>query len=145
MRTQAGPPYAATPPTDTTGALAFFASSALRDGRTPRGKDAFILISAGYDAHERDPLARMRLSTSGYAFLTKSLCDVADAHCHGRIVAVTEGGYDLNALKSSLDASIAVLDGAPVPEPTDAPLPATSRSRLSIAAVRSAHSSYWKL
>jgi len=70
---------------------------------------------------------------------------VADAHCHGRIVAVTEGGYDLNALKSCLDASIAVLDGATAPEPNEAPLPATSRSRLSIAAVRSAHSSYWKL
>ena len=108
-------------------------------------KPELVLISAGYDAHERDPLARMRLSTSGYASLTKSLCDVADAHCHGRIVAVTEGGYDLNALKSCLDASIAVLDGAPAPEPNEAPLPATSRSRLSIAAVRSAHSSYWKL
>jgi len=108
-------------------------------------KPELVLISAGYDAHERDPLARMRLSTSGYAGLTKSLCDVADAHCHGRIVAVTEGGYDLNALKSCLDASIAVLDGAPAPEPNEAPLPATSRSRLSIAAVRSAHSSYWKL
>ena len=51
-----------------------------------------MLIYAGFDAHERDPLARMRLSTAGYATLTKSLCDAADRYCHGRIVAVTEGG-----------------------------------------------------
>ena len=73
-----------------------------------------LLISAGFDAHESDPLARMRVSTAGYAALTKSLCDAADRHCHGRVVAVTEGGYDLTALKGCLESSIAVLDGAPV-------------------------------
>ena len=71
-------------------------------------KPELVLISAGFDAHERDPLARMRLSTSGYSGLTKSLCDVADRHCHGRLVAVTEGGYDLTALKACLESSISV-------------------------------------
>jgi acetoin utilization deacetylase AcuC-like enzyme len=104
-----------------------------------------LLISAGYDAHERDPLARMRLSTPGYAGLTKSLCDVADTHCHGRIVAVTEGGYDLTALKGCLESTIAVLDGAPVPHPAEPLRPATQRSRIAIAQVRSAHSKYWTL
>jgi acetoin utilization deacetylase AcuC-like enzyme len=104
-----------------------------------------VLISAGYDAHERDPLARMRLSTAGYAGLTKSLCDVADTHCHGRIVAVTEGGYDLTALKGCLESTIAVLDGAPVPQPAEPLRPATQRSRMAIAQVRSAQSKYWKL
>ena len=108
-------------------------------------KPELVLISAGYDAHERDPLARMRLSTSGYSGLTKSLCDIADTHCHGRIVAVTEGGYDLNALKACLESSISVFDGAPVLQPKEPPLAATQRSRLAIAAVRSAHSQYWKL
>ena len=107
-------------------------------------RPSLVLISAGYDAHERDPLARMRLSTSGYAALTKSLCDIADAHCHGRIVAVTEGGYDLSALKACLESSISVLDGAPVAQPKE-PLPPTDRSRMAIAAVRSAHKNYWKL
>ena len=60
-----------------------------------------MLISAGYDAHERDPLARMRLSTNGYAALTKALCDAADRHCHGRVVAVTEGGYDLDGAEGA--------------------------------------------
>jgi acetoin utilization deacetylase AcuC-like enzyme len=104
-----------------------------------------LLISAGYDAHERDPLARMRLSTSGYAGLTKALCDAADRHCHGRVVAVTEGGYDLTALKACLESTITVLDGGPVPPPGDTPLAATSRSLSAIAAVRAAHAKYWKL
>lgn len=108
-------------------------------------RPALVLISAGYDAHERDPLARMRLSTAGYARLTKSLCDAADRHCHGRVVAVTEGGYDLTALKACLESTIAVLDGAPLPTPAEALRPATQRSRIAIAQVRSAQSKYWKL
>ena len=111
--------------------------------------DAFrpevVLVSAGYDAHERDPIARMRLSASGYAGLTKSLCDLADRHCHGRLVAATEGGYDLTALRACLESSISVLDGGPVPQPAEASLAATSRSRTAIAAVRSAQAKYWRL
>jgi acetoin utilization deacetylase AcuC-like enzyme len=108
-------------------------------------KPELVMISAGFDAHERDPLARMRLSTNGYATLTKSLCDAADRHCHGRVVAVTEGGYDLVALKACLESSISVLDGAVVPEPAEAPLGPTARSRTAVAAVRSAHAKYWKI
>ena len=104
-----------------------------------------LLISAGYDAHERDPLARMRVSTTGYAALTKSLCDAADRHCHGRVVAVTEGGYDLTALKGCLESTIAVLDGASLPSPAEPPRAATERSRMAIAQVRSAQGKYWKL
>jgi acetoin utilization deacetylase AcuC-like enzyme len=108
-------------------------------------KPELILISAGYDAHERDPLARMRLSTSGYAGLTKSLCDAADRHCHGRVVAVTEGGYDLSALKACLESTIAVLDGGAAPPPDSKSLAATARSVSAIATVRAAHAKYWKL
>jgi acetoin utilization deacetylase AcuC-like enzyme len=104
-----------------------------------------LLISAGFDAHERDPLARMRLTAGGYAVLTKMLCESADRHCHGRLVAVTEGGYDLTALKECLESTISVLDGADVPAAAEAPRGATSRSREAIAAVRAAQSKYWKL
>ena len=104
-----------------------------------------LLISAGYDAHERDPLARMRLSTAGYTALTKTLCDAADRHCHGRIVAVTEGGYDLPALKACLESTLAVLDGASIAPPSEPLRPATQRSRMAIAQVRSAQGEYWKL
>jgi acetoin utilization deacetylase AcuC-like enzyme len=104
-----------------------------------------ILLSAGYDAHERDPLARMRLSTAGYAGLTKSLCDAADTHCHGRVVAVTEGGYDLTALKGCLESTLAVLDGASVPAAAEPLRAATQRSRMAIGQVRSAQAKFWKL
>ena len=108
-------------------------------------KPELMIISAGFDAHERDPLARMRLSTTGYAMLTKSLCDAADRHCHGRVVAVTEGGYDLTALKACLESSISILDGAAVPPSHEALAGPTSRSRTAIAAVRAAQANYWKL
>ena len=104
-----------------------------------------MLISAGFDAHERDPLARMRLSTTGYASLTKSLCEAADRHCHGHVVGVTEGGYDLGALKACLEAFVSVLDGATVPPPPEPSLGPTPRSRTAIAAVRAAQGRYWKI
>src|SRR5215213_2192240 len=104
-----------------------------------------LLISAGYDAHERDPLARMRLTTAGYAVLTKSLCDAADRHCHGRVVAVTEGGYDLTALKGCLNSTVQVLDGGVVPPAGEQPRASTPRSRKAIAQARSAQAKYWTL
>ena len=53
-----------------------------------------LMISAGFDAHELDPLGQLRMSTAGFARLTKALLDVADEICGGRVVLVTEGGYD---------------------------------------------------
>lgn len=67
-----------------------------------------LLVSAGFDAHEQDPLASMRMTTAGYARLTERLLAVADEVCHGRAVFVTEGGYDTNALASCLDTVIAL-------------------------------------
>jgi acetoin utilization deacetylase AcuC-like enzyme len=105
-----------------------------------------VLISAGYDAHEHDPLATMRASTAGYAMLTRMLRDVADRHCGGRMLAVTEGGYDLPALESCLDATAEVLSGSGDRDIEPAPLrAATHRSRDAIAAVRTAQRRYWKL
>jgi len=65
-----------------------------------------IVVSAGFDAHERDPLGGMRLSTEAFAAMTRDLRAVADECCRGRMVSVTEGGYDLKALAASLDAVI---------------------------------------
>jgi acetoin utilization deacetylase AcuC-like enzyme len=104
-----------------------------------------VLISAGFDAHELDPLARMRVSTAGYASLTQSLCEAADRHCRGRVVAVTEGGYDLGALRSCLESSVMVLDGAPAPASAEPLAGQTARSRTAIAAVRAVQGKYWKL
>jgi acetoin utilization deacetylase AcuC-like enzyme len=61
-------------------------------------KPELLLVSAGFDAHERDPLAGMRMTTQGYSRLTKRLLAAADTLCDGRVVFVTEGGYDTSAL-----------------------------------------------
>ena len=66
-----------------------------------------MLVSAGFDAHERDPLAAMRMTAEGYAAVIASLRDVSSRH--GAMALVTEGGYDLAALGESLTASIDAL------------------------------------
>jgi acetoin utilization deacetylase AcuC-like enzyme len=104
-----------------------------------------LLISAGFDAHERDPLARMRVSTAGYASLTRSLCDAADRHCRGRLVAVTEGGYELSALKECLVSSVDVLAGTHPATATHPHSAATSRSGAAVTAVRAAQAKYWRI
>ena len=68
-----------------------------------------IIISAGFDAHAADPLANLNWSTADFAWLTAAICDVADAHCSGRVVSTLEGGYDLNALAESVAAHVGVL------------------------------------
>jgi acetoin utilization deacetylase AcuC-like enzyme len=69
---------------------------------------SLILVSAGFDAHERDPLAGCRMTTAGFRTLTGRLVAAADRACEGRIVFVTEGGYDLTALGECLQAVIEV-------------------------------------
>ena len=69
-----------------------------------------LLISAGFDAHEDDPLASMRVSAEGYAAVVTSLSEAA-ARVRCPIAVVTEGGYDLDALRACLEATLAVLGG----------------------------------
>jgi acetoin utilization deacetylase AcuC-like enzyme len=64
-----------------------------------------LLVSAGFDAHADDPLASMRMTTEGYAAVVKSLADVA-ARVGCPMALVTEGGYDLDALRACLDATL---------------------------------------
>jgi len=71
----------------------------------------FILISAGFDAHETDPLAHMRLSTGFYGWMTARIREKAAASSHDRIISVLEGGYDLNALPLSVAEHLQVLSG----------------------------------
>ncbi|MCV3274353.1 histone deacetylase family protein [Roseobacter sinensis] len=68
-----------------------------------------IVISAGFDAHEDDPLAQLALQEVDFAWITEALCDLADTHADGRIVSTLEGGYDLNALAASTAAHVDVL------------------------------------
>jgi acetoin utilization deacetylase AcuC-like enzyme len=71
----------------------------------------FVVISAGFDAHMRDPLANLNLLEPDYAWVTKKLMEVADASAKGRIVAVLEGGYDLQGLSRSVAAHVGALMG----------------------------------
>ncbi len=68
-----------------------------------------ILISAGFDAHQADPLANLRLVEADFMWATEQLCKVADSHCHGRVVSMLEGGYDLQALARSVAVHVRTL------------------------------------
>jgi len=68
-----------------------------------------LLISAGFDAHEKDPLADINLSGEDYAWITKELMRIADKHCAGRVVSALEGGYDLDGLSDGVDAHVKAL------------------------------------
>ncbi len=65
-----------------------------------------IVISAGFDAHARDPLAQLRLTEGDFAWVTEALCAVAAECCGGKVVSLLEGGYDLQALAASAAAHV---------------------------------------
>jgi acetoin utilization deacetylase AcuC-like enzyme len=68
-----------------------------------------LMISAGFDAHQADPLAQLNWTTEDYTWLTENLLALADRHCNGRVVSVLEGGYDLTALANSVAAHVTAL------------------------------------
>ena len=72
-------------------------------------KPELVLISAGFDAHEADPLASLRLHASDYTWATAELIAIANEFCRGRVVSTLEGGYDLNALADSAAAHVRAL------------------------------------
>ncbi len=77
--------------------------------------DAFrpdlIIISAGFDAHWRDPLANLMLTEADFGWATKKLLDLAHRHCGGKVVSLLEGGYDLDGLAKSVAAHLDALMG----------------------------------
>jgi acetoin utilization deacetylase AcuC-like enzyme len=68
-----------------------------------------IIISAGFDAHARDPLANLNLIETDYLWVTKKIMDIAGKYAGGRVVSVLEGGYDLEGLAKSVAAHVAAL------------------------------------
>jgi acetoin utilization deacetylase AcuC-like enzyme len=75
--------------------------------------DAFspelVIISAGFDAHHRDPLGSLELDERDFSWATLEIMELADAHAGGRVVSVLEGGYDLDGLASSAGAHVQAL------------------------------------
>jgi acetoin utilization deacetylase AcuC-like enzyme len=84
-----------------------------------RYRPQFILVSAGYDAHWRDPLGMLDLTIGGYAALSRRLVALAEELCSGRLLFVLEGGYNLDALAYGVLASVRALlgDERPVEDP----------------------------
>lgn len=68
-----------------------------------------VIISAGFDAHHRDPLGSLQLAEEDFAWITLKLMEAAEIHCGGRIVAVLEGGYDLQGLGASAGIHVQAL------------------------------------
>jgi acetoin utilization deacetylase AcuC-like enzyme len=68
-----------------------------------------ILVSAGFDAHSRDPLAQLELQDADYRWITEEICDLATDSCQGRVASILEGGYDLQALASASRAHVEAL------------------------------------
>ena len=68
-----------------------------------------VVISAGFDAHVRDPLGNLNLVEADFVWVTLRLMEIAKRRCGGRIVSVLEGGYDLDSLARSVAAHVTAL------------------------------------
>ena len=68
-----------------------------------------VIISAGFDAHERDPLGQLELQDEDYGWITSEIRAYADSACDGRVISILEGGYDLEALASASAAHVTAL------------------------------------
>jgi acetoin utilization deacetylase AcuC-like enzyme len=99
------------------------------------------LISAGFDAHEADPLASMRMTAAGYARILRRLR--AATQPSGSLALATEGGYDLPALRECLEAAVAIIedDSKSGENAIDVAAP---RGERAFAAVRAAQSTFWR-
>jgi acetoin utilization deacetylase AcuC-like enzyme len=94
---------------------------ALREVLAPvarRYRPELVLVSAGFDAHADDPLGGTRVTTAGFAALTRQVVALAGELCDGRVAFVLEGGYNLHALARSVEAMLRASDD---PAPTDPP------------------------
>jgi acetoin utilization deacetylase AcuC-like enzyme len=100
-----------------------------------------LLVSAGYDAHVRDPLASMRLSAAAYGEMTDALLRSLPNRGAARFALVLEGGYDLIGLHSSLERTLQALDGEPTSS-AGAAVPAVGE--LDLARARAALQPFWK-
>lgn len=101
-----------------------------------------VIVSAGFDAHERDPLAGMRVTTDGYGAIVARLRTAAQQACDGRIAAVTEGGYHLSALAECLGVMLEELQGGRSPI-SFKPSGTSERAKAALAMVRAAQKPYW--
>ncbi len=110
-----------------------------------RFKPQLILLSAGFDAHANDPLAGMRLTAPYFERLTAAIARVADECCAGRVVALTEGGYDLVALGDSLRSAVRALANESRTLDGEGPAGASPRGQAVVEAVSTHIADFWPL
>jgi len=108
-------------------------------------KPELILLSAGFDAYQDDPLGGMRVTAAGFERLTAGLVAVAEQVCGGRVAAVVEGGYDVTGLSDGLRAAIRALAGESRLAALPAPSGPAPRGDATIAAVRPHLAGHWTL
>jgi acetoin utilization deacetylase AcuC-like enzyme len=106
-------------------------------------RPTFALVSSGFDAHELDPLAEMKLSGAAYAAMTNSLLGALDPACP--LGVVLEGGYDLEGLEESTRAVASVLWGGRVPAAAASASNMSPAHEHALAQIAAAQSAYWKL
>jgi acetoin utilization deacetylase AcuC-like enzyme len=102
-----------------------------------------VIVSAGFDAHEEDPIGGMRMTAGGFGSLMARLCAVADDVGRGRVALVTEGGYNLKAMAASLAASLAAMDGGAQPEAAQG-AGDTRRGRFAVEQARAVQAAFWR-
>lgn len=105
-----------------------------------------IIISAGMDAHKDDPIGRMQMTPGGFATLTSLVREIADYCCNGAIVAVLEGGYNLQGLAESVMAVLQVMSGTyqvRTDEGNRAGSAVTGKALQVLDEVVATHSQYW--
>ena len=105
-----------------------------------RFRPDLVLISAGFDPHERDPLGEMLITERGFAAMCTAARRLAEQSCGGRLVLVLEGGYDLQGLRDSARACLQVLTGASEEFPGG-----SARALRSLEDSRAALGAHWPL
>jgi acetoin utilization deacetylase AcuC-like enzyme len=101
-----------------------------------------MLVSAGFDAHAHDPLGGMRLTTQGYAGVVQGLRRSVK---NGALVLVTEGGYDLSALRACVAASLSALEDPFDPADVASPARTAPRGARAVAAARASLEPFWRM
>jgi acetoin utilization deacetylase AcuC-like enzyme len=105
-------------------------------------KQEMVIVSAGFDTHQNDPLGGMSVTESGFAMMTRMLMDMAEESCGGRILFCLEGGYDLAALTNSVRAVLMELKKTPlyIQDAKDAPC---AGARQVVLKVKQVLKPYW--
>jgi len=120
-------------------------SRAYREVVEPIGRafdPQLVFVSAGFDAHEADPLGGMNLTDAGFAELMDVCVSLASGSAKDRVVAVLEGGYSLEGLAGATAASVGRLVDRPAPEITSPP---DARAENLIAVYRRTQSPFWSV